>query len=257
MALSNKPVLKKILISGANHSLAYQLAWFFKNQEILFCDNKNHTNIIPSHTSNAFAHQFLNYCLNHQIEMVFPLRAEELSALTESKILFKEFGIELMVPDSRIIIAFQNNEFIESLPIISPLKIDNFVQFSTKILKAGYPQKPVFFGRADLLGNLYEINDDSNAEELIWTNGKRLSFTQASKLINQQPFIPLNIYPEVSEINYVHILFLNNEVLTENNLSESRRVIIQKINEQYKIQGFYELAFADDRLLRIKPVSIC
>ena len=257
MGLYNKSIQKRILISGANHSMAYLLAWFFKDYDIHFCDKNNHINIIPSHTSNSFAHQFLNYCLDHQIEMVFPLRAEEINALTESKILFKEFGIDLMVPDSRTIIAFQNNEFIENLPITSPLKIDNFVQFSTKILKAGYPQKQVFFGRADLFGNLYEINDDANAEELIWKQSRRFSFKQASKLINQQPFIPLNIYPDVLEISYLHILFLNKDIFTENNFSESRRETIQKIHEQFNIQGFYELVFADERLLRIKPVSIC
>lgn len=247
-------MLKKILISGANNPLAYHLAWFFRDQEIHFCDNRNLLNIIPLHTSNSFSHQFLNYCLNHQIKIVFPLRAEEINALTESKILFEEFGIELMIPDLEILNVIQNSKFIDS----SIIKINDFVQFSSQILKAGYPQKSVFFGRADLLGCLYEINDDFSAEELIWNDSnKRLSFTQTSKLINQQPFIPLNIYPDVSEINYVHILFINNEILTENYLSESRREIIQKIYEQFKIEGFYELAFADDRLLRIKPVSIC
>lgn len=243
---------KKILISGANHSLSYQLAWLLRDQEIHFCDNYNHNNLVASPTSNSFAHQFLNYCLDHQIELVFPLRAEEIYALTESRILFEEFGIELMTPDSEILNSILNSKFIDS----SIIKINDFVQFSSQILKAGYPQKSIFFGRADLLGGTYEINDDAHPEELIWKEGKRLTFTQASKLINHQPFISLNIYVDVSEISYVYILFLNREILTENHLSVNRRECIQKVQDQFKLQGYYELAFADNQLLRIKPVSI-
>jgi hypothetical protein len=248
---------KKILITGANQSLAYQLAWYFKDQEILFCDNKIHQNLIPSPSSNSFGHQFLNYCLDNQVEIVFPLRDEEIHTLSESLILFKEFEIDLILPSFKSLPDFDEDRLKNYSTNQLPILIEDFSQFSAHILKAGYPKKSVFFSRADSIGKIYEIYDEADLAELVWLNGCRISFTQTSKLVNQQPFIPLFIYPEVSEINYLNVLFMDENIFTESDLSVNRRATIQKISKEYKIQGFYELAFADDLFLRIKPASIC
>lgn len=247
-------MIRKILITGANNPLAYQLAWHLKTYDIHLCDTKKHINTIPSAASNSFGHQFLNYCLNHQIQIVFALKADELLALNQSKILFDEFGINLIQLNQSQLAIINQSEFVDkNLKTLSSIK--SFTDFSALILKAGYPNKNVWFGRADGFGDIYQINDFALARNFLWANYTSLSFTQASKLVNQNPFIPLNIYTANQSVTVCKVLVFNNQLFTSYTLSQPQLSIIQKIQRIFNLQGFLELAFADDNLIFIKNVS--
>ena len=51
---------------------------------------------LPNPNSTSYAHQMLTLCLDKNIGKVYALRDEELSLLQEAKLLFEEYGIELV-----------------------------------------------------------------------------------------------------------------------------------------------------------------
>ena len=53
---------------------------------------------IPEASSFSFSHQLLGICLDLGVDRVFPLRKAEITALAESRQLFDEYGIKVMVP---------------------------------------------------------------------------------------------------------------------------------------------------------------
>ncbi len=245
---------QKILITGASNPIAYQLAWHLKSNDIHFCDTQNHINIIPSAASNSFAHQFLNHCLNQQIQVVFALKADEQKALNQSKILFDEFGIDLIFLDTNQLANLNDSSFFD-INIKNLQPITNFESFSTSLLNEGYPNKNVWFGRADGVGNIYLINDNTPAANFLWLNSISLSFTQVSKLVNQTPFVPLHIYPTKENILVCKVLLFNHQVFTHNILTNLQLEIINKLQNTFNLQGFLEMAFADDKLIQLKNVS--
>ena len=98
-----------VMITGAASAAAFRLNRMLGFDEVIFADHLDlplsvfkETRFlkIPEGNSSAFAHQLLKICLDNHIEMVFPLRRAELKALAESRILFEEYGIKLIVPDS-------------------------------------------------------------------------------------------------------------------------------------------------------------
>lgn len=242
---------QKILITGAQSALAYQLAWYLKTNDILFADTDNCENLIPPATSNSFAHQFLNYCLNHQIEVVFALKADEQQALNQSKILFAEFGIDLLIVDDSQLVNINASAFLDG-EIKNLETINDFESFSAGVLKAGYPNQTVWFSRTDALGNIYEINDKAASVNFLWFKSTILSFTQVSKLINQIPFIPLFIYPAKEKITVCKVLLYKQQVFTYKNLNQGQLNIIDKLKNTFNLQGFLEITFVDDKLVRLK-----
>jgi hypothetical protein len=239
---------KKNLITAANHPIAYQLAWHIKQQDIYFGDVDNQQHIIPSCTSNSFAHQFLNHCLNHCIDRVFPLQAQEITALAQSYILFEEFGIELMCTPPAVIQAALSDILTHN----EVIKVNNFTAFSAAILKAGYPTSNVWFGKADLTESLYQINDaqakpDSNV----------LSFLQASKLLNQTLFKPLHIYTLPSQPYLVRALCTSNAIFYNNVIDKNSNLMFKNIQAKFNLKGFFELTVASGKLLFLKTLTAC
>lgn len=98
----------KILITAAATAQAYQLERTLEEgQEVCFADSAELPDFmfqnkkfirIPKGDAPSFAHELLTVCLDHDITRVFPLRSEEVIALSESKVLFSEYGIEVVVP---------------------------------------------------------------------------------------------------------------------------------------------------------------
>jgi|GEM_PF-1174706 len=48
----------------------------------------------------AFAHELLSLALDKEIELIIPLREKEIAVLSSCKILFEEYGINLVVPSA-------------------------------------------------------------------------------------------------------------------------------------------------------------
>ncbi|KAA8486236.1 hypothetical protein BDE36_3834 [Arcticibacter tournemirensis] len=97
-----------ILITAAATAQAYQLERLVGGTEaVFFADSaelpqfmlKNRKFIkISEGNAPSFAHELLGICLDQQIERVFPLRKGEIKALSESRTLFMEYGIQVIVP---------------------------------------------------------------------------------------------------------------------------------------------------------------
>lgn len=97
------------MITGAASAAAFRINRILGFDEVIFADHLDLPLSVFKETrflkisegnSSAFAHQLLKICLDNHIEMVFPLRRAELKALAEARILFEEYGIKLIVPDS-------------------------------------------------------------------------------------------------------------------------------------------------------------
>ena len=97
-----------ILITAALTSAASKLKNQLSMPNILLGDYLNIPsfllitgNIIklPNPASVAYQHEMLTLCLDKRIERVYALRPEEQEALMETGLLFKEYGIELVLTD--------------------------------------------------------------------------------------------------------------------------------------------------------------
>jgi len=236
------------LITAANNATSYQLAWQFKHEIVHFCDNVAHKNIIPPPTDNSFSHQFLKYCLTHNITRVFPLRMLEIQALSESEILFEEFGIELMLTQPAIL------EDINSKFNTNFIEVNNFTEFSAAVLKAGYPSKNVWFGKADFSGKLYQINDTQKKLQTLWKQESEISFLQASKFLQLQPFIPIYVYE--SKPLVLNVLFINDTIYYDTIVNENQKLVLKKLHVEHNLKGYFELFMLDEELLHLKMFTV-
>lgn len=96
------------LITGAASAAAFRIKRLLDFDRVIFADHLDLPQSIfketrflqiPAGTSSSFAHQLLKLCLDNQVDMVFPLRKDELQPLAEAKVLFGEYGIRLVVPE--------------------------------------------------------------------------------------------------------------------------------------------------------------
>lgn len=81
-------------------------------------DTGNHVHI-PSADHSSFVHVLLKACLDHQVSYMLPLGQEEALALRGAKILFEEYGIEVLVSDPYLAAdSAGENEPNSELPIM-------------------------------------------------------------------------------------------------------------------------------------------
>jgi hypothetical protein len=242
--------LRKILITAANTAHAYLLANLIKDEEIIFADSTLQKFLIPKYTSPSFAHELLSLSLDHHIDCIFPIHKEEIELLSESKILFSEYGIDIIIPD---LIQLQNLK-----EAIYPHKsnfaaVSSFSELSKSLISLGYPDKVICVGKRDHESDFILI-DDSNKEPVnIWKNNPRISFIQLSKILNKEDFEPLEVYPLEDEIIKIQVLSYQNQFRYIQKINEQLQLIINEALIYLKIQGFFEVTLAGDKILRIKP----
>jgi hypothetical protein len=96
-----------VLITAASHAEAYKLERILQLPDVIFADYRELPHLsfsgrkfmkIPAGNSASYAHMMLDLALNSGIEKIFPLYAEEIFPLAESRQLFEEYGISVMVP---------------------------------------------------------------------------------------------------------------------------------------------------------------
>ena len=99
----------KILITGGNSAVALKLLKAFNNSEVVLADygevplfaTKDYRFIsLGIKNEDVLAHTLLNNCLNEGVEAILPLYGFEVEALAKAKILFSEFNIDVLLPDS-------------------------------------------------------------------------------------------------------------------------------------------------------------
>jgi hypothetical protein len=98
-----------VLITGAAAAGAHRLQRILELDQVIFADQQDLPKAlftktqffqIPKGDSSTFAHQLLRLALDQSIDMIFPLRRDEIAALSETKKLFEEYNIDILVPDS-------------------------------------------------------------------------------------------------------------------------------------------------------------
>lgn len=98
----------KLLITGGTAATALKILKAFEGHEVVLADYGD----VPTVSTKAYhfislgvknedivAHNILNACLNEGADMVLPLYSFEAEAIAKSKVLFNEFGIEVLLPE--------------------------------------------------------------------------------------------------------------------------------------------------------------
>lgn len=99
--------MQNLLITFGTRPLAQRLSKMLNtNFNILFASSEevpsflaSNYHKIPTGVNPTFAHEVLKLAMDQQIDFILPLGLSEMQALTEAKILFEEYGIQLLTPD--------------------------------------------------------------------------------------------------------------------------------------------------------------
>lgn len=75
---------------------------------------------LPNARSSAFAHEMLKICLDRQLTKLIPLGKQELGRLMEAKVLFEEYGMQLLLPERH---AMETLMVIENPPAQLPVMV--------------------------------------------------------------------------------------------------------------------------------------
>lgn len=246
--------MKTVLITAANTGKAYLLAHLLHDYKIIFGDDQYQDFKIPNANKSSFAHELLTLCLDNHIEVVFPLRYEELEPLTESKILFQEYGISVLIPDK-----FSNlNKWDKLYPdlAVKNKRTTNYSELSKALLSLGYPNSQLYIGRADSIGDLIKIDDQLNSFNHIWNGLNSLSFTQIGKVFNQQEFKPLNVYKIDEHLTKFDVLYFSGILKSVQKLEEELRMLMIRIFNELNLEGFFEIILSSNKIVRIKSNTI-
>jgi len=100
--------MKKILITYGTRPLAQRIAKSLVDKfEVKFATSESVPSVlmqqyyaIPNAANPTFSHELLKLCLDNQIDYLLPLGFKELESLSEAKLLFEEYDIWLIGPDT-------------------------------------------------------------------------------------------------------------------------------------------------------------
>ncbi|TKB96051.1 hypothetical protein [Pedobacter cryophilus] len=230
----------KVLITSAKQACSFELAYLLKDEEILFGENHYPSPKFPSVNSPSLAHELLSFCLDFEIEQVYAVRAGELKSLLEAKILFAEFGIEII-----------GSNFIYD---DADAQSESYANFSSKLLASGYPNQKLAIGQTNFNGDLIVINDEQKDFNWVWSKLNELSFTQLGKLFNQPNFEILSIYTLQENLQLINVLILNSQLRFTASLP-SKIMETVKTKLHHEANGFYQVYLSGDKILRIKNVA--
>jgi hypothetical protein len=248
--------LKKILITAANSPKAYQLAHILPQQQVVFADAAFQQFIIPDENSSSYAHELLSFCLDHQIEEIFPLKPKEIKALAEAKVLFKEYGIAICIPDLLTAHKLNNLQDINLASAANYTIVGSYQELSSTLLSLGYPEKKFVLGRADDEGNLLTIDDTQTNLNTIWQGLTSVSFLQIGKLFNHKDFEPIKIYVVEEDIIKADVLFYDHLVSIIQYLDIETIALITALHSNLNLTGFFEICISGGKILRIKPNTL-
>lgn len=232
----------RILITTKSHPASYQLAFLLKNENLCFGEDFKD---FPDCKSNSFAHQLLAFCLDEQIEMVFPLYIQELEPLSKSVVLFEEYGIELMlnVPQEHKTNAFDK-------------EVSSYTELSAGLIALGYPQNSIAIADANGGGCFILLDDEVKNVLQIWSHIKSLNFTQLGKWFNQSDFNKLHLYKINYSLNQFELLVFKQQLFYSSMLSETLKKQIEEMVVAENYKGLLHIAADGDQILRINNAVI-
>ncbi|MFC5282110.1 hypothetical protein [Pedobacter alpinus] len=232
----------KVLITTASHFASYQLAYLLKNEEVLFGDNFEN---FPPSNSNAIAHQLLAFCLDHQIEQLYPLRSSEIIPLLESEVLFSEYGIEIMLTPNNL------NHFN-----VFDKEVSTFAELSSGLIALGYPNQTIAIADAENCGDMILLDDAVNDNSLIWNQINRINFNQLGKWFNQSSFKKLQLHKVTGMLQQFYVLIYENKILSYANISAETLAQLNNIQSQNKLKGLMHVVSVNNQMIRIKNAAL-
>jgi len=108
----NHFITLKILITGGNSARALKLLKAFPAHFILFADYGDVPAIFTEKyaltslgvlNKDSIAHILLNFCITESIDCIIPLNAFEAEPIAKSAVLFKEYNIEVLLPQADVL----------------------------------------------------------------------------------------------------------------------------------------------------------
>lgn len=123
-----------ILITGGNSATALKVAKAIKHHQPLFADYGEVPNIpisgyrlvsLGQWNPEVTAHKLLSCCLDHQIDILIPLRGEEIWPLAKASTLFAEFGITVLLPQPEVLASYLGKE--KSQILLGVLNGESFI----------------------------------------------------------------------------------------------------------------------------------
>lgn len=245
--------MNSVLIIGEQHPKVALLKSLL-NDNIEFVSENSIK--LPQVTSSSYAHEILDACLTHNIHTVLPLISKAIMALSESKVLFEEYGIEVLAlhgSEYGVLRTALEEHFAESKPVKS------FSEFSKLMLELGYPNDRIAIGELNGLGNLIEIDDSCKDPLNIWCMPGKSSFIQLNKLFSKGEFNPVTLYKLFSneKIEQLDFLLWNKKI--DEPIDHEKPIVSLLLNKfkELKIYGFFEITLCGSQIVRIKTQQIC
>ncbi|TCD10594.1 hypothetical protein EZ449_09625 [Pedobacter frigidisoli] len=102
----------KILITGGNNAKALKLMKAFPNHFVVLADYGDVPGIITENyvfsslgilNKDSIAHILLNFCITESIDCIIPLHDYEIEPLAKSAVLFGEYGIQVLLPETDVL----------------------------------------------------------------------------------------------------------------------------------------------------------
>lgn len=120
--------MEKILITGATHGLGVRVAKMLESSfEVVLSASENipefmsHKIIsIPKGVNPTFAHEMLKLALDKGCSYILPLLLLEIESLSESLVLFEEYGITVLCPSKA---QLEDMEIVPNPPKELPLSV--------------------------------------------------------------------------------------------------------------------------------------
>ncbi|MBK0382370.1 hypothetical protein I5M32_05290 [Pedobacter sp. SD-b] len=228
----------KVLITRSENPASFKLAYLLRNETILFGDL--HPDFPPK-KSISIAHEILRFCLDNEVNIIYPMSLEELLPLKRSKVLFEEFDIKLML---------SNNE---SLIFSNPsAEANNYNELSSMILSLGYPNHNIALANAEGYGDLILLNDETKDFETVWNKINAVSFIQLGKLFNRPDFQKMSLYTHQKKIKTSHFLFDGEKFHFLENIENEMVSKLENMIYDKSALGFYQVDYEGLNILRIK-----
>lgn len=211
---------------------------------------------IPKPDDASFAHKILAICLDHSIAAVIPLLWAEIDILSQSKILFEEYGIKILAPNkktldiisvtSRLYSTLSNQQI--KVPVF--MRVENFDEFSKSILGIGYPSKKIKVQPDTVRSISFRIVDDHiSTDELLFPSEDKpaITFEFMARALKKDDFSPILLteYSE-SEVLNIHVLTERGETIksSRENSEGTAALVSGLINHVVKIlelDGYFKI----------------
>jgi len=146
----------KVLITGGKSALALKIAKAFVQHQVVLADYGD-VPLFPKFISlgkkneDTIAHTLLSACLDEEVDVVLPLYNFEITAMAKAKVLFNEFNVDILLPNTDL-----KTYFYEQLV----LKSDSWVAFwkGEALFMSSTDEQLIAFGKSANLNGVFYFN---------------------------------------------------------------------------------------------------